>query len=192
MLQEFSSMTLKVSASESGQSFNGTYSYDVVRSTSSAYVVKVVVNASSGSESYSETYEFKVTTSGTLAWSYYGGENSTSSSSDVFIGAMAFFIIESPSNYVYTFSQFSQYFHASGSGTATIPSITVDYTTYTPNSTPVSFSECGESFTYQTFNLEVGPVQGTSTSVMVLLTADGTVAGQSVNFTIQLIDATLE
>lgn len=164
----------------------------MVSSTSTYY--KVNVTESVGA--YSLSYLFKVETSGTVDWEYSSilghGSNVTGAQAEsTFVGATAFFQLEAGSNQVYSYALIAQYFHATGTGTVTIPSVTISYTTYVANSPNESFNYCGSSFTYSEFSVEIGTVQGTSDQVLASLTIVGTEGSTPVDVTIQLTGLTL-
>lgn len=176
----------------SGQTFSGTSSFRVTSTTSTAYEVNVTESISGESLSYL----FKVETDGTVDWSYavYAGTpiNTTMGAEAAFIGSMAEFEAEASSNQVYSFAQFTQYFHVVAAGTGSIPSIDFSYSNYTANSPNESFGYCGTSFTYSEFSVEIGTIQGTSINILVNATIKGTENSTPIDYEITLTGATLQ
>jgi len=177
----------------SGQTFNGTFAFKVVSSSSSRYKV----NVTEGITGESISYLFGVESTGTVDWAYTSvagfSQNNTNptQAADAFIGAMAEFELEAGSNQVYSFTLLSQYFSVTGSGTVTIPSATISYKTYTANQPNESFGYCGSSFTYSQFDVQVGTIQGTSLQVLVSATIKGTDNSTPVDYTIMLTGVTV-
>jgi hypothetical protein len=181
----------------SGQTFNGTFSFHTVVTGSTYW--KVIVNESlteSSSETINLGYEFKIESSGTVDWYYtnypgVGGINSTAGGDTALIGAFTEFDLEAGSNPTYSNALLTQYFHSTGTGSVSIPTVTIDYTTYAANNPNETFNSCGGSFTYSEFNVEIGTIQGTSIQVLVLAHLKGSSGSTTFDYTIQLTGATL-
>jgi hypothetical protein len=195
VIKQFSSMSLTYSSTNetSGQTFNGTFAFKVVSSTSSSYKV----NVTEGVTGESISYLFGVESSGTVDWAYTSvagfSQNNTNptQAADAFIGAMVEFELEAGTNQVYSFALLSQYFQVTGTGTVSIPSATISYKTYTAISPNTTFGYCGNSFTYSQFDVQVGTIQGTSLQVLVSATIKGTENSTPVNYSIMLTGVTV-
>jgi hypothetical protein len=181
----------------SGKTFNGTFSFHTIASTSTYW--KVIVNESiteGTSQTFSAGYEFKVETNGNVDWYYVlikggPGFNSTGGGNTAFFGAFAEFVLEGSTNPTYSVALLSQYFKVTGTGTVSIPSVTIDTTTYAAINPNEEFSQCGTSFTYQNFTVEIGTIQGTSINVLVNAHVKGTEGSTQFDYTIQLTGAVL-
>ena len=165
--------------------------------TTSAYW-KVIVNDSLTEAGHSITigYEFKVDSNGNVEWVYtnyqgIGGINSTAGGDTTLIGAFAEFEAEANTNPTYSNALLTQYFHSTGTGSVSIPDVTIDYTTYAANNPNETFNSCGNSFTYNAFNVEIGTIQGTSLQVLVSAHVKGVSNGTQFDYTITLTGAAL-
>jgi len=194
IIKQFSFLSLRILSTNegSGQVSNETFSFRVVSSTTAAYHVNATVSSAGSALSYL----FQVQKNGTVDWAYTSirgqGVNSTGGpASQAFEGLMAVFQLEAISTSTYSTAFLAQYFHVSGSGSVTIPTVTISYTTYVANFPYETIDYCGSSSTYTEFQVELGTIQGTNIQVLVSTVVKGTEGSTPVDYTIQLMGASL-
>lgn len=80
-----------------------------------------------------------------------------------------------------TVAQLSAYtgtnFHTINTTTVTLGSVTMSVTNYGPNTTPVTFSYCGTTFTITSAVIQVGTVPGTHLALVTVIRFKGTLSG---------------
>ena len=95
----------------------------------------------------------------------------------------------------YSYFTNAQYFHSTGTASATFGPTTFDVTTYVANNTPETFNVCGNQFTLDQWTLQLGTPPNTSATFVTYIHSVGSevVNGvpESNNFTMALISLTL-
>jgi hypothetical protein len=180
-------MKISLSGTSNGKPLNLTESYNVNSKTDSKYNVSL-------------TYTGNVTLTVGTVLSTNGSiigldENGTVIppqylSNEVVTGIFASFIFEIDySDSLYNYTQ-ALSFHATGTSTVTIGSVTIPITTWAANSLPVTVDDCSGSSTLSSFSLSEGTPAGASVPLVTYFsfagtsTSDGTVS--NVAFTIQV------
>jgi hypothetical protein len=189
LLSSYSSMKISLRGTSNGKPLNLTEAYTVNSKTDSQYNVSLTYTGN-----VSESIGTVLATNGSILALEFNGTVIPSQdlgfSSEEAVGIFAGFIFEIDySDSLYNYTQ-ALSFHATGTSTVTIGSVTIPITTWAANSLPVTVDGCSGSSTLSTFSLSEGTPAGASVPLVTYFsfagtsTSDGTVS--TVDFTIQV------
>jgi hypothetical protein len=172
MLTAYNSQSVTFSDITGGKTNNITSSFNVVYRSSST----IKVTSTFASTNTSETITAWILKNGTTLAVSVAGQNFTGTAASSFIiGAFSGFYEEIAVGGQQSFySSASQYFHSTGTSTATIGTNKVTVTNYAANSPNEAVTVCGTTSTYTTFSLSIGTPSGTTFPLVTNLQLAGT------------------
>ena len=207
-ISEFRAVSYELNITSHSSTTHETFSYLVTPSTGGLSLVNVTVTVAINSTS-------EVTSD--LAWvnvgsmsvvnitqyvksdgkTYSLGTQTGVEAETTFAPAMAEFTVYNTEYGVeyYSYLTNAQYFHSTGTASMTFGPTTFDVTTYLANNTPEVFNACGNTFTLNQWDLQIGTPPGTSTIFVTYLQSVGSEVVNGVpvsnNFTLALTSLTL-
>ena len=182
---EYSEMAVRYNGTENGNSFDTTYDYSVVSTTSTSYLVNVTVTEGPMIVHYTD-YVLK---NGTAVWVYFNGQNYT--------GMNAFFVYFASLAPYYLGNLFgeagllgqlsnSSMVHVAGTGTLKLGPTEANVTDYEANYLPLKETTCDESIYFTRFSLQVGNVTGESVLLLTGMDIAGTLTSSGVTDSLDL------
>jgi len=182
---EYSEMAIRYNGTENGNTFDATYDYHVISTTSNSYLVNVTATEGPMVVHYTDD----VLKNGTAAWVYYDGQNFTGASAYIFyFASMVPYLLGNVYGEAGLLGELtsSSLVHVAGTGTLTMGSTKANVTDYEANYLPLKETSCDESIYLTRFFLQVGNVTGESVLLLTAMNLTGTVNSGGVTDSVDL------